>query len=458
MISPLFHANRREALCRLVDGPILLMGNGHRMRNLPMNHLPFRQDSSFLYFTGCQIPSSAALIEEGEVTLFAPPPTDDDPLWHGPVPSLQESAEKLGITRVKPIAQLSSYCKGLSPKTIAVPDRQQNRLAEEITNLELDYGRANGNDQLIDAIIQLRRVLLPDEIKQMRTAAKVTDLAHRAAMAETHIGGHERYVAAAFDATIARHGLTNAYSSIVTVNGHILHNHKYINPLKDGQLLLLDGGAESTAGYASDVTRTWPVSGTFTPRQRAAYEAVLKVQKRCIEMVTQGVRYRDIHMAAARGIAQFLVAEKLLNISADDAVEVGAQALFFPHGIGHLIGLDVHDLENFGDRPAYAQGRTRSSQFGTGYLRLDLDLVAGMAVTIEPGFYVAPAILNNPKLKEHLGSFVNWSTVEKWNGFGGIRIEDDVLCTTEGPEIISGHIPKETNEIESLVGRSDGSN
>ena len=234
-----------------------------------------------------------------------------------------------------------------------------------------------------------------------------------------------------------------------------MHNHSTHNTLEEGQLLLLDGGAEARSGYATDITRTWPVGGTFTRRQKAAYDAVLEAQLTAIDLLRPGVRYKDVHLAACSVLAQFLIDEKLIRCTPTEAVERGVHALFFPHGIGHLIGLDVHDLENFGDRAAYPAGRSRSNQFGLSYLRLDLTLEPNMAVTIEPGFYIAPAILNHKALVDPLKDLLNPEQINHWIGFGGIRIEDDVRVTNDAPEVLSGAIPKDPRTIETLVGKAN---
>jgi Xaa-Pro aminopeptidase len=269
-------------------------------------------------------------------------------------------------------------------------------------------------------------------------------------MRATHPGSHERLVAAAFHYELAKDGLDSAYQSIVTVRGEVLHNHDYINPLREGQLLLLDGGAEARSGYANDITRTWPVSKQWTERQRRTYCAVLEAQEASIAQVIAGNRYRNVHHASSHVIASFLSDEGLLRISSEEAVERGAHALFFPHGIGHLLGLDVHDLENFGDRPSYPVDRSRSDQFGTAYLRLDLDLKSNMLVTVEPGFYVVPSILHNSNLRAQFRDAFHWDRVEGWEGFGGIRIEDNVLCTESDPEVLSASIPKTPEEIDAV--------
>ena len=448
MLKPSIHAERRRRLTDRVDAPILLMGNGLRARNLPMSTVPFRQDSTFLYFTGCTEPGAALLLNGSSETLYLPTPAADDALWHGHSETIEETGERYGFASVRPTEQLEADSASLDPiATIAVPDLAQTIRASHISGSPLEFGRTNGDGKLIDAIIAMRRQLDAKELNEMRSTAAVTNLAHRAAMAATRPGETEQTIAAAFHDVVMRAGLTLAYPSIVTVRGEVLHNFRYCNSLQSGDLLLLDGGAEAASGYATDVTRTWPVSGEFTARQRNAYDAVLESQLAGINMVRQGTRYRDIHMQCSLVLAQFLADEGLVTCSPESAVELGAHALFFPHGVGHLIGLDVHDLENFGDRAAYPPNRTRSTQFGTGYLRLDLDLAPGMVVTIEPGFYVVPAILHDPILKEQFAQHVNFSKAEEWIGFGGIRIEDDVAVTSGEPDVITQAIPKSVDDL-----------
>ena len=454
MPSVEFHRKRREALRKVTNGPVLLMGLGERARNIPMNHLPFRQDSSFLYFTGCTLRNAALLLTDDQCILFLPTPDEGDALWHGPTPSLQELGENLGFSHVKPRSELSQYVHPLARRlhTIAVSDLKINLELESMLNRSFRFGSINAEDRsLIDQICVLRRILQPEEIDEMRTALSVTHKGFIAAMNATHINGHEHEVAAAFHCELIKAGCAAAYSPIVTVDGHILHNHHHHNHLRPGQLLLLDGGAEAASGYATDITRTWPVSGSFNPQQLAAYSAVLDAQEQAISMLKKGTRYRDVHFKACEVLSSFLCEEKLLLCSAEEALETGAHALFFPHGIGHLLGLDVHDLENFGDVAAYAPGRTRPTDFGSAYLRLDLDVCPGMVVTIEPGFYIVPEIFRSPSLIEPHQTRIGWSTLEKWKGFGGIRIEDNILCTESEPEVLSATIPKTPKAIIEVM-------
>jgi len=251
---------------------------------------------------------------------------------------------------------------------------------------------------------------------------------------------------------LRRRGMCDAYSPIVTVHGEILHSHRHDGALSDGDLLLCDVGGESPEGWASDITRTWPVSGRFSPTQRALYNIVLDAQLRAIDKVRPAVRYRDVHETAKRAIVEGLCHERILRGDVDGLLARGAANLFFPHGVGHLIGLDVHDMEDLGDRAGYAPGRTRSERFGDRYLRLDRDLAPGMGVTVEPGLYNVPAILADEKLTGPLGGDLDRERLATFSDVRGIRIEDDVLCTTGDPEVLSSAVPKRADLVEALLG------
>ena len=455
LLTPSIHAQRRQDLMARLEGhPVLLMGNGTRASNLPMNTLPFRQDSSFLYFTGCDIPFAAAMIEgEGRCTLFLPTPSEGDALWHGPTPTMEAIGAALGVDEVRPDHELASSVSAGAAYTLAVGDEERNRLGARLTGAPLAFGAHPGHTPLIDAVIQMRRVKSADELRQMRSAAGHTIAAHEAVMRATRPGVSERALAALFRAVLDANGCDLGYGIILTQRGEVLHNFHHTGTLEEGRLLLLDGGGEVASGYGVDVTRTWPVSGTFSPRQASAYSAVLAAQDASIARCRPGVGYRDVHDASSLVIARFLADEGLITVSPEDAVAEGAHALFFPHGVGHHLGMDVHHLENFGDRPSYPEDRQRPAQFGTCYLRLDLPLEAGWVVTVEPGFYVVPAILDDPTLRARFASMVNFDRAAEWLGFGGIRIEDDLVITSGEPENLSGKAPKSIAELEATVGQ-----
>jgi Xaa-Pro aminopeptidase len=341
---------------------------------------------------------------------------------------------------------------GRIPFALAVPDADATALATACTGLDLHYPDRSGPEALKRAVAGLRNLKAPEEIAEMEEAARITADAFRTAMAATAPGETEATIGALADAVVAAHGAASSFPTIATVHAEILHNTSRAHPLEAGQLFCLDGGAEVASGYGADVTRVWPVSGRFDPRQRAVYEAVYEANAAAVAACRPGVRYRYVHETASRVIARFLADEGLIRCSPDASVENGAHALFFPHGVGHLLGLDVHDLENLGDIAAYAPGRTRSPQFGTRFLRLDLDLVPGMTVTIEPGIYVVPAIFARQDFRDRFGALVDFDRAASWVGFTGIRIEDDVLVEAGGPRVLTTGIPRTVAEVEAIVG------
>lgn len=453
MLPATTHRQRRAALADRIDGPILLVGHGQRPRNLPAVLVPFRQDSTFLYFTGCAMADAALLIEDdGRSTLFLPRPADDDPLWHGEVPGFADLQATLGVDAVVGADQLESTVGDRRPRTLAIADLARNRLAQRLAGSELQFGVKHGDDALVDAVIAMRRTKSAEELDQLRQAASHTVAAHLAVMRACRPGAHERVLTALFEGVLAARGCAPGYGTILTQRGEVLHNDRHDLTLEAGGLLLIDGGGEVASGYGADVTRTLPVSGSYTPRQRAAYDAVLEAQLASIAQCRPGTPYRAVHDASCAVLARFLCDERLLTCSPEEALERHAHALFFPHGVGHHLGMDVHDLENFGDLPSYPDGMSRPEPFGTCYLRLNLPLEEGWVVTIEPGFYVVPAILRDATLRERFGDIVDYDRTAQWLGFGGIRTEDDVAILAEGPEVLTGALPKTAADVEAVIG------
>lgn len=444
---------RRETLHARLGRPVLLLGNGERARNLPMTALPFRQDSSFLYFTGCSAPDAALLLDDDGSTLFLPVPPEGDDLWHGPGEPREAVRERMGVDRVRPASELESAVEGRTVASIAVPDATRNRWLERVVGGRFRFGTDYGDLELVDAIIAMRRVKSDGELDHMRRAATHTERAFRAVMGATRPGVTERALTALFQGVLAAKGCTTGYEPILTVRGEILHNHSHEGTLAAGDLLLLDGGGEVPSGYGVDITRTWPVTGTCTAQQREVMLAVVEAQDQAIAACRAGVRYREVHDTACRVLADFLRQQGLLRCSVDEALSSGAHGVFYPHGTGHHLGLDVHDLENFGDRSSYEPGKTRSDLFGTRNLRLDLPLEPGWVVTVEPGIYFVPAILTNKALRQQLGDRVDWERAATWLGFGGIRIEDDIAITASDPENLTGSIPRTPTELERVVGQ-----
>jgi Xaa-Pro aminopeptidase len=427
-----------------------------RPRNFAGNQYPFRAESHFLYFVGRPLRGAALLVRPDGALLYAEPPDPEAALWTGREPSLEELATELSL-EVRPIAELSA-----SPDTATLPAQDAETAAwqSDLLGREIDPGSGpelEGRDrELAERVIDLRLVHDEPAIEQVRRAARVTDRAHRAGMRATRPGLREAAVLAAMDAEIVAAGCTHAYQPIVTRHGEVLHDERHDRVIEASDLVLADVGAESPEGWASDVTRTWPASGRFSPTQRAIYEAVLSAQRAAIARVRPGVRYLDVHRAAGRALLDALIALGIFHGDPEDLYARGAAALFFPHGVGHLLGLDVHDMEDLGDRAGYAPGRTRSTSFGDRYLRLDRDLVPGMIVTIEPGFYRIPYLLERPEEIRDLESALDRNELARFADVRGIRIEDDVLVTEDGADVLTGAVPKEVGDVEAEMASSPG--
>lgn len=435
-------ARRRERLAESQRGVALLVSAGSPVgRNYPANEYDFRASSHFLYLVGLPLPGAVLLLEGARSRLFVPPPAEDDALWHGELPDFAELQRLTGVDDVRPLPELPAALATLS----ALGGYQK------IARLPLPAQPTATDLQLADAMIGLRLAHDDAALTEMRRAAAVTVEAHLCGMAATRPGVRVSAVRAAMEQPILAADFTTAYPSIVTTEGQILHTHDRSGVCRAGDLLLADVGAESDTGWASDVTRTWPVSGTFSATQRAMYDLVLAAQLAAIAAVRPGVGYRHVHLTASRVICQGLVDEGILSGEVDGLVERGAHALFFPHGVGHLLGLDVHDMEDLGDRAGYAPGRTRSEQFGLSYLRLDRDLTPGMAVTIEPGIYFVPQILRSEKLTAPLKGQLHPDRVERFSDVKGIRIEDDVLVTATGHEVLTAALAKTAEAVETAM-------
>ncbi|HEV8547900.1 MAG TPA: aminopeptidase P family protein [Polyangiaceae bacterium] len=442
---------RRDRLAARLGGPALIVSGLARPRNYRANRYPFRAESHFLYFVGRPLEGAALLVRPEGSTLYAEPPDPEEALWTGAQPTLERLAEELGLD-VQPLSELEI---GEPTATLPSADADTAFFQSELVGRDIEPASGpelEGIDRaLADAVIALRLQHDDAAVAQVRAAARVTDLAHRAGMRATRPGLREADVVAAMDAEIVRAGCAHAYLPIVTREGEVLHDERHHRVLEPNDLVLADVGAETPGGWASDVTRTWPVSGVYSGTQRALYEVVLAAQAAAIERVRPGVRYLDVHRAAGKKLLEGLIALGLFRGELEDLYARGAAALFFPHGIGHLLGLDVHDLEDLGDRAGYAPGRARSLGLGDRYLRLDRDLLPGMIVTIEPGYYRIPYLLDRPEEVGELEGALDRRVLEQFSDVRGIRIEDDVLVTKEGAEVLTASIPKAPRDVEQTM-------
>lgn len=440
---------RRAKLAQQFDRPVLLWSGQASSRNFPANTYPFRASSHFLYFADLPLQKAAIHLDQGRLTLFMDDPTPDDILWHGPTTSRAEIAKQIGADADYPYAEVSHWTEGVATLPLQNPlvaDEQK-----QVLNRDLGLAADPNDQKLATAIAHLRLIHDQGAIAEIRRAAAVTVKAHRAGMAATRSATTEADIRAAMEQVIQAHNMTCAYTSIVTVHGEVLHNNHYHHPVQPGDLLLADVGAETENGWASDVTRTWPVSGQFSATQRDIYQVVLAAHDACIAAAQPGVEYQNLHLLACRIMAEGLVDLGILKGQPDSLVEQDAHALFFPHGVGHLLGLDVHDMEDLGDLAGYAEGRQRSQRFGLVFLRLNRPLQVGMMVTIEPGFYQVPAILQDPEKCDRYRDLINWERLATFADVRGIRIEDDILITNTGCEVITADLPTSVSDIETLT-------
>jgi Xaa-Pro aminopeptidase len=446
---------RRAALSARLAASALLAAGFARPRNFVENRFPFRASSHFLYLVGRHIEGAALLVDGDGAVLYAEPPDPAAALWTGREPSLDELSAELGLA-VRSMDDLPAELRRrgavatLPPPDLDTADWLASLLDRDVTT-EGDAELGELDAELADAMIELRLCHDAAAVAQLRQAAAVSVEAHRAGLRATRVGLREAVVAAEMERSIRASGMSMAYAPIVTVHGEVLHNQRHDQPIGAGDLLLCDVGAETPEGWAADVTRTWPASGRFSASQRDVYRAVLAAQRAAIAAVRPGARFRDVHRVASRALTRELVSLGLLRGDAEELHARGAGALFFPHGIGHLLGLDVHDMEDLGDRAGYARGRARSTAPSERYLRLDRDLAPGMLVTIEPGFYRVDALLEDADALDGLGDAIDRSLLARLNDVRGIRIEDDVLVTESGCEVLTAALPAAPDAIEAAM-------
>jgi Xaa-Pro aminopeptidase len=457
--SDIYIERRRKLKESVKEGIILIFGNNELPMNYTANTFHFRQDSNFLYFFGIDQPGLIGFLdaESGEEIIFGNEADLEDIIWIGMQETLTEKASKVGINKVLPfnqVIQQINNAKSVQRPVHFLPPYPADRkitlskflgiAAHEIDN--------HVSMELIKAVAAQREIKSDLEINEIDSA--ITNITHEmylTAMKMADEGMHEYEISGTMEGIALRSHSRLAYPIICSVHGEILHNHVHENQLQKDQLLLIDAGSESTMHYASDITRTIPVNRKFTSRQKDIYEVVLNAQLYAIEQIKPGVPFFDIHINTCKKIAEGLKNLGFINGNIDDVVAEGAHAMFMPHGLGHMIGLDVHDMEDLGENNfAYDDGYERSSQFGTAYLRLGKKLKEGFVLTVEPGLYFIPALIKKWKSENKFTDFINYSKLESYFDFGGVRIEDDVAVTSNGSKVLGTPIPKTVEEIESI--------
>jgi Xaa-Pro aminopeptidase len=454
------YIERRKTLNAAVpEGAILLFGQQETPRNYLANPYPFRQDSHFLYYVGTNLPGLAlAILPDGSEILYGPPEDPDDLVWNGPHPVLADHAREAGIERTDEISALrpliDRFQQQETPVHYLPPYRDDRTLAyARLLGLPLSDVCSGASNDLVTAVVAQREIKSDAEVAEIEEALGIAAQVYKAAFEATRPGVKEFFVAGAMQGVALEHNRAQSFLPIVSVRGEVLHNNSYGNTLEAGDLLLVDSGLESPEFYACDTTRTFPVSGKYEPRQKAIYDTVLAAQLAAIEKAAPGVTMKELHLLTARTIAEGLKDIGLMKGNLDDAVAKGAHAMFYVHGLGHMIGLDVHDMEDLGDAVGYGPGLSRSDQFGLAFLRLAKKLEKGFCVTFEPGVYFVPALIDRWEEAGLHKEFIDYDEARKYIGFGGVRIEDDILITEDGCRVLGPAIPKTTEEIEAALAK-----
>ncbi len=462
MFEASVYSRRRQALReRVSDGLILILGHNEAPANYPDNTYKFRQNSSFLYFFGHEQHAGLAGVldvEAGEDILFGNDVDMDDIIWMGPQPSIKELAAQVGVQKSYPLAEL----KNVIARAIAqgrrihfTPQYRADNLIflEDLTGIRAAVANQHASVELIKAIVSLRSVKEACEIEQIDLACNVGYEMHTTAMRLCKPGVHEHFIAGAIEGIAASYGRMVSFPSILTVHGETLHNHVQVNTLQKGRFMVTDAGCELMNGYCSDHTRSVPVGGKFEGRQKDIYNIVLRCHDRALEIARPGVTYLSVHQEVCRTLAQGLKDLGLMKGNVEEAVAAGAHALFLPHGLGHMMGLDVHDMEDLGQQYVGYDDEIRpSTQFGLASLRMGRRLQEGFVITDEPGCYFIPALIDQWRAEGLHKDFLNFDVIDTYKDFGGIRLEDDILITPEGSRFTGEkRIPITIEEVESIM-------
>lgn len=461
MFSKETYINRRKALKELVgNGLVIILGNNDSPANYPNNCYTFRQDSSFLYFFGAKRDGLAGAIDiDNDKEYFLGNDIDiDDIVWYGSVESIRDMADMVGVAQTAPfnkLTELVAQAKQTGQKIHFLPPYRHDHmiLLEELLGIKPSQQKEASSMELIKAVVTLRSTKSDEEIKEIERACSIGFKMHTTAMKLAQPGVTEHFIGGTIDGIANALGDKVSFSSIVTMHGEILHGAPKMNYLEAGRLLLVDAGAETINNYCSDHTRTTPVSGKFTHRQRDIYTIVEQAHDLALKKAKPGVLWYDVHMDVCRLITNGLKDLGLMKGDTEEAVASGAHALFLPHGLGHMMGMDVHDMENLGQtNVGYDEEIQPSTQFGTASLRMGRRLQKGFVVTDEPGIYFIPDLIDNWKANNINSDFMNFDVIEKYKDFGGIRIEDDVLVTENGVRFLGKDIiPYHADDVEKYV-------
>ena len=457
------YVNRRAKLKELVkSGIIIFFVNNESPCNFPNNgYYPFRQDSSFLYYFGQNRDGLVGVIDidNNIETLIGNDIDIEDIVWYGSVDSVHDLAEQVGVSNSAPMKTLKTICNDAMRQKRTIhflpPYRYDIKLQIfDLLGIHPNQQKESASMALINAVVKMRSTKEPQEIEELERAAEIGYMMHTTAMRLTKPGVTEKFVGGQVDGIANSYGAMVSFPTIFSQHGEIMHGNPSMAVLEAGRLALCDAGAETINNYCSDNTRTMPVSGKFTQRQLEIYSIVEACHDYTLKVAKPGVRYMDVHFAVCKLMTDRLKELGLMKGDTEEAVRAGAHAMFLPHGLGHMMGMDVHDMENLDQINVGFDEETRPNleQFGTNCLRMGRRLEEGFVVTDEPGIYFIPALIDNWKASGHCKEFINFDLLETYKDFGGIRIEDDVLITENGCRFIgSKRIPYHPKDVETFM-------
>ena len=461
MFSKETYIARRKKLATSVSGGILVfLGNNESPANYTDNTYTFRQDSTFLYYFGLDKPGLVAVIDidSGGEIVFGNDVDIDDIIWMGPQKSIADQAAEVGVGKTYPFTRLAGFVAEALAKGRTVHYIPQYRadniiLLSEILDRKPATVNEGASEEFIKAIVAQRLIKEPCEIAEIDRACDLGYAMHYTAMKLMRPGMVEQEVVGAMEGVVISGGYMPSFPTILSQHGETLHNHMHDKVLEVGKLCVIDAGAEVASHYCSDFTRTLPVGGKFDSRQADIYTIVSTANTFAAEMARPGITYREVHLAACRLMLQGLKNVGLVKGDIDEALALGVQGLFMPHGLGHNMGLDVHDMENLGeDLVGYDPGQERIRQLGLGSLRMARKLVPGHVITDEPGIYFIPALIEQWRSEGKFSDFINYQALESYYDFGGIRLEDDILITESGCRRLGQRrLPVTVEEVEAAM-------
>ena len=457
MFSKQTYIKRRKQLKTDVKSGILLfLGNDESGMNYADNTYHYRQDSTFLYFFGSDYAGLNAIIDidENREIIFGDELTIDHIVWMGTQPTIKEKSEAVGINETAPTQELKSYLEKAIKQGRQVhylpPYRPEHQIKLfDLLQVHPNIAAKNASVEFVNAVANQRNYKSAEEIIQIEEAVNITADMHLAAMQMARPGMKESEIAAAVQEIAISAGGQLSFPVIATINGQTLHNHYHGNTLKSGDMVLLDCGAENSMHYAGDMSSTFPVDKGFTSRQKEIYQIALNAHNAAIDKLKPGVTFKDVHLTACRTVAEGMKQMGFMKGDLDEAIRQGAHALFFQCGTGHMMGMDVHDMENLGEVYVGYDGEAKSTQFGLKSLRLGRELEPGFVLTIEPGIYFIPELIDMWKAENRFSEFINYDKVEEYKDFGGLRNEEDFLITENGARLLGKPIPKTIEEVEA---------